>query len=245
MKLTSILAQPLWRFYAKPRCSYTLREIIRRMLKSRQVSILQIGANDGVGADPIHPLLMKYTSLHATRVEPLAEPFRRLQLNSKRYAASTELFNVCVSDRDGQLSMRIPKDKRSDRTNTREASLLRSHEVANQGLETIENVTSVRFETLCQMMRTPNVDVYISDCEGYDVELLGKLPIQHLGVSVVYIELWDNPHSPEATADALANTSAVLGRNGFNRIVWDGQDVLSWKSPRFSSSPYPEVKSWE
>jgi FkbM family methyltransferase len=234
MRLTSLLAQPLWRYYAKPRSSYTLREIIRRMLTTQPVRILQVGANNGISADPIHPLLLRHKTIHATRVEPLAEPFKQLQLNSKRYAASTELFNVCVSNHDGILTMEIPKQKISGAPDTYQASISRKSSTGNSEETTIEDVTSVTFETLYSLMNEPRADIYVSDCEGYDIELLEQCPLNKLGIRVVYVELWDNPHSPELTGTALARASAFLGRHGFTRIVWDGQDYLSWKSPRFS-----------
>ncbi|WP_158218614.1 FkbM family methyltransferase [Synechococcus sp. 1G10] len=219
-----------------------MREIIRKMLRYQNVSILQVGANDGETADPIHALLIRHKGIHATRVEPLSEPFKKLELNSKRYAASTELFNACVSKHDGILSMRIPSHAENGALNTLHASISKSSKILPRHKEgQVQEVKSVTFETLLNIMKAPKPDIYISDCEGYDIDLIEQLPKDLLGLRVVYIELWDNPQSPEATAKALSRISTVLGRHGFNRIVWDGQDYLSWKSPRFSSSPYAEV----
>lgn len=94
-------------------------------------------------------------------------------------------------------------------------------------------------------MRRPLADVYVSDCEGYDIELLRMLPLKDLGIKVVFVELLQQSvSSNEEIALALKDAIDIVVSNGFNRIVWDGNDFLSWKSPMNSNSQNVEVEGF-
>jgi hypothetical protein len=93
-------------------------------------------------------------------------------------------------------------------------------------------------------MRQPRADVYVSDCEGYDIQLLKQLPIRELGIKVVYIELVDQCMSHEHIASALKDAIDVVSSHGFNRMIWDGNDFLSWQAPRQSRSQLPMVEGF-
>ena len=94
-------------------------------------------------------------------------------------------------------------------------------------------------------MRTPLADVYVSDCEGYDIQLLRKLPIEDLGVKVVFIELLrQSANNKENVVSFLKEAVDIVASNGFNRIVWDGNDFLSWLSPRESNSQRVTVEGF-
>lgn len=150
-----------------------------------------------------------HKGIHATRVEPLSEPFKSLELDSKRYAASTELCNVCLSDTEGTLRMSIPRSGDTSIYSTRRASVIRQDRrisITNDGAEEAKAAT---FKTLLNRMKVAKADIYLSDCEGHDVELIEQLPIEQLGVKVTYLELWDNPQAPEITGNALVRVSTV------------------------------------
>jgi hypothetical protein len=94
-------------------------------------------------------------------------------------------------------------------------------------------------------MRIPLADVYISDCEGYDIQLLRELPMEDLGIKVVFIELLQqSATSNDQVATFLKEAVKIVTSNGFNRIVWDGNDFLSWLSPRESKSQRVEVEGF-
>lgn len=240
------IAKVFYRFFAKPRAGYILAEILASMSNAKPVHILQVGANDGVLFDPIHNTLMRRSNVTATRIEPVAEYFCELRENCSAFASRVELFNVCVSEEDGFVELFLPPqserlhlgDKGHGSINPESAGRSRD------GLESRE-VPSKCFRSLINDMRRPLADVYVSDCEGYDIELLRLLPVKELGIKVVFIELLQqSASSNEELALALKDVIDVVVSNGFNRIVWDGNDFLSWQSPIHSTSQNIQVEGF-
>ena len=101
------------------------------------------------------------------------------------------------------------------------------------------------FESLISDMRVPIADVYVSDCEGYDIHLLRRLPVEQLGVRVIFIELLCRTViSNEDVASTVKDVVEIVVSRGFNRIVWDGVDFLSWRSPNESDRHHVEVEDF-
>jgi FkbM family methyltransferase len=240
------VAKRFYRFFAKPRAGYILAEILASMSNVKPVHILQAGANDGVLFDPIHNTLMRRSNVTATRIEPVTEYFNELKENCSSFASQVELFNVCIGKEDGFVELFLPKqserlqlgDKGHGSINPESAGRSRD------GLES-RKVPCKCFRSLMNDMRRPLADVYVSDCEGYDIELLRMLPLKDLGIKVVFVELLQQSvSSNEEIALALKDAIDIVVSNGFNRIVWDGNDFLSWKSPMNSNSQNVEVEGF-
>lgn len=238
-------AKPFYRFFAKPRADYILAEILRTMNRAKPVHILQVGANDGVLYDPIHKILLRYANVTATRIEPIAEYFDELRQNCLEYEAQVELFNICIADHDGAIDMYFPGPNLvSDRGDKGHGSISPEKVGRSRQGWVSRKISCKTFTTLIKEMRSPKADVYVSDCEGYDVSLLRGLPIKDLGVKAIFIELMCQVMSMDDLTTSLKEIIEVTVSNGFNRIVWDGNDFLSWKAPRGSSSQYPEVEGF-
>jgi hypothetical protein len=55
-------------------------------------------------------------------------------------------------------------------------------------------------------MGSPLADVYVSDCEGYAIQLLRQLPIKELGIKVVFLELLERTvSSHEKVAESMSD----------------------------------------
>lgn len=246
MGLTGI-GKRFYRFFAKPRANYVLAEILVSMSDFKSLHILQVGANDGVLYDPIHQILLKRQNVTATRIEPIAEYFDELRDNCASIASRVELFNLCIGEEDGYIDFFLPKQSQSLRQGDKGHGSV-NPEAAGRSRDGLQSrkIPCKSFNSLMSEMRTPLADVYVSDCEGYDIQLLRKLPVAELGVKVVFIELLQ----PSATTNAekvvawLKEAVEIVASNGFNRIVWDGNDFLSWRSPRESSAQRVEVEGF-
>ena len=239
------IAKLFYRFYAKPRTDCILKEILTSMSKCKPVHILQVGANDGVLYDPIQKTLLRRSNVSATRIEPISEYFEELQANCAQFASRVELFNICIAEEDGFIEMFIPEPAQAKHTDRKGHGSLNPEAAgrSRHGLA-VRQVTCKSFRSLMNAMRQPRADVYVSDCEGYDIQLLKQLPIRELGIKVVYIELVDQSMSHEHVASALKDAIDVVSSHGFNRIIWDGNDFLSWQSPRQSRSQLPMVEGF-
>lgn len=244
MKPTAV-AKLFYRFFAKPRPAYVFAEVLASMSHHKPLHILQVGANDGVLYDPIHKALLKHSNITATRVEPIKEYFNELKENCQPYAAQVELFNVCMAEVDGLIDLFFPDPSFVGKRGDKGHGSIRPEAVGRSRHGWVSRqVMGKSFSSLIKDMRSPRADVYVSDCEGYDIQLLQQLPIQELGIKVIFIELMHQARRWEDLADALQQVVAVVGANGFNRIVWDGNDFLSWRAPHQSNSQYPEVEGF-
>lgn len=241
------IAKRFYRFFAKPRANYVLAEILASMSDYKPLHILQVGANDGVLYDPMYHTLLRRQNVTATRIEPIAEYFHELRDNCASFASRVELFNLCIGEEDGFIDFFLPKqsqalflgDKGHGSINPEAAGRSRD------GLES-RKIACKSFNSLMSEMRTPLADVYVSDCEGYDIHLLRKLPVEELGIKVVFIELLQQSATTnnEMVAACIKEAVDIVSSNGFNRIVWDGNDFLSWRSPRESSGQRVEVEGF-
>jgi FkbM family methyltransferase len=240
------IAKKFYRFFAKPRTDYILTEILMSMSNHKPLHILQVGANDGVLYDPIHNTLLRRSNVTATRIEPVVEYFDELRKNCASFASRVELFNVCIGEKDGFVDFFLPKRSRALQLGDKGHGSI-NPEAAGRSRDALVSlkIPCKSFKSLMKEMRVPLADVYISDCEGYDIQLLRSLPIRELGIKVVFIEiLQQSAISNEKTAATLAEAVDIVSSNGFNRIVWDGNDFLSWISPRNSNSQRVEVEGF-
>lgn len=199
------------------------------MSTGKPVHILQVGANDGVLYDPIQKTLLHHANVSATRIEPISD-----------------YFNICIAEEDGFIEMVIPEPARERHADGKGHGSLNPEAPgrSRHGLE-IRQAACKSFGSLMTHMRRARADVYVSDCEGYDIQLLKQLPIRELGIKVVCIELVHQSMSHEQVATALKEAMDVVSSHGFNRIIWDGNDVLRWQAPRQSSSQLPVVEGFK
>jgi FkbM family methyltransferase len=240
------VAKKFYRFFAKPRADYILTEILASMSDVKPVHILQVGANDGVLYDPIHNTLLRRSNVTATRIEPVAEYFDELRSNCSSFASRVELFNVCIGEEDGFVDFFLPKKSQTHLLGDKGHGSI-NPEAAGRSRDGLKSsrIACMSFKTLMKEMRRPLADVYISDCEGYDIHLLRNLPLRALGAKVVFIELLQqSASSNDNVATYLKEAVDIVTSNGFNRIVWDGNDFLSWQSPRDSKSQRVEVEGF-
>ncbi|MEB3260361.1 MAG: FkbM family methyltransferase [Cyanobacteriota bacterium] len=223
-----------------------MAEILASMSRAKPVHILQVGANDGILYDPIHNILKKRKNITATRVEPVSEYFEELKENCSSFASRVELFNVCIGEEDGFLDLFLPGDSELLHLGDKGHGSINPEAVgrSREGL-TSRRVPCKSFKSLMADMRRSVADVYVSDCEGCDIQLLRLLPLRELGVKVVFIELLEKTVSSHAdVALALREAIDVVVSNGFNRIVWDGNDFLAWQSPVTGTSQEVQVEGF-
>lgn len=240
------LARRFYPFFAKPRPSFILAEILASMSRNKPVHILQVGANDGVLYDPIHETLLRRSNVTATRIEPIVDYFEELKANCSNIATQVELFNICIGDEDGVVDIYLPKQSKLHGLGEKGHGSL-TPEAAGRKRENLESrkVLCKSFKSLINDMRVPHADVYVSDCEGYDLQLLRKLPVEQLGVKVIFIELLCRTViSNEDVANSVKEAVEIVVSKGFNRLIWDGIDFLSWKSPNESKRHQVEVEGF-
>ncbi|MEB3325236.1 MAG: FkbM family methyltransferase, partial [Cyanobacteriota bacterium] len=190
------------------------------MSTGHSVHILQVGANDGVLYDPIHKLLQRKRNITATRIEPLREYFEELQVNCQAFASRVELLNFAIGDSDGFVELHFP-DPRTVRPDGEKGHASINPEAVGRSRDgwMSRMVPCKSMKSLINEMASKRVDVYVSDCEGYDVNLLAQLPIASLGVKVIFIELAQRAMAAEDLSSSLKQIVDIVVHNGFNRMV--------------------------
>jgi FkbM family methyltransferase len=134
--------------------------------KLEEFFVLQIGACDGVMADPIYHIINKY-GWSGLLVEPQKSEFENLKLNYIKNK-NIKLENVAISDsiRDRKLYKLEDKEIKDD-WQRGTASFLDKPRFGS-----FEIVKCVTFENLLKRNNVNEIDLLQIDVEGYDFELL-------------------------------------------------------------------------
>ena len=159
-----------------------LKFVVDRVLQSDpEFYFVQIGANDGLRADPIRPLVMQY-HLRGLLVEPMPDIFKELKAN---YASEPQLSfeNCAIGNRDGLTSLYrfmrdtpVPNDFfHGLARNDKEYMVNRAKSLGL--LKYIEelHVPTLTFSSLLKKHEVKNLSLLQVDTEGYDFEILKML----------------------------------------------------------------------
>ncbi len=197
--------------------------------------MLQLGANDGVYADPLHASLLSNPRLYATRVEPIPHYFELLCANMSKYGLSQRVrcLQYAVASDDGFVDIVFPDPSHAL------GSELQGHGRVLGTLASVDThdgwaslrVPSLSPFSLCQQAITPEADALITDLEGYDCELLASMPLGDMKSRIVFIEAHSRTLGDSKMSLHFSAAIRALAMGGFNQIVWDGQDMVAWKSP--------------
>jgi FkbM family methyltransferase len=157
--------------------------VAEQLQKDPNFFFLEIGANDGVVADPIHELVQKH-GLSGLLVEPLPDLFERLQVN---YADQPRVaFERCAIGReDGEARLyRVRVDAPFPRWAHSIASFDRSHLIhhlsgtrndvshVEKFIEEVK-VPCLKLTTLLRKHGIESLTLLQVDTEGFDCEIVG------------------------------------------------------------------------
>jgi FkbM family methyltransferase len=168
---------------------------------SHDIFFVQVGAMDGVSFDPLH----KYVVQHKWRglmVEPLSDMFEELK---ETYRGMDGLIfeNVAVADTSGQMEMcRIRKEaiklgivpnwaKGISTHNTEPRNELRPKSPYIEQLRPHIVTETVRCNTLANLLSKhgiKHIDIFVTDVEGYDYNILRQLDFAQYKPRLILIE---------------------------------------------------------
>lgn len=139
--------------------------------------VVQIGACDGLMADPIHDWI-KRTTWRGILVEPQASEFERLKETYREENDRLVFENVAIGDRDGSCTLyRVNDSTRTAEWERGFASVLPRLASDRCIAETVPCIT---LDTLLRRHRVARVDLLQIDAEGYDYEILKRLDFKTL-----------------------------------------------------------------
>lgn len=143
--------------------------------REHDLSVVRVGANDGITGDPFWPVISRHPHWRVLYIEPHPVAFQRLKANFP----DGHLANMAVSTRRETRTMyevRLPSDNPDFHHDMLSSFDAKTVLKAGQGL------TLEEFKADCMPLRDlldefsfPDPDVYLIDCEGYDLEVLRQI----------------------------------------------------------------------
>lgn len=215
--------------------------VVGRLLLSRSpLSIVQVGAFDGVAWDWLHPYVCRGL-MKGILVEPQADVFARLCQNY-RDCSGLFLENVAIGPRDGmEFLYRLKREYHHLSATPEQLASFRPEIImkhfrgtgyrAEQLLEK-EPVACARVETLVQKHGLKRVDLLQIDAEGSDGEILRSCEIGRLRPSIIHYE---HAHLEEEEREQCWE---LLVREGY-RFIPGPMDTLAFRRdepPPFAQS---------
>jgi FkbM family methyltransferase len=147
--------------------------------------VIQIGACDGLMADPIHDWITR-CHWRGILVEPQQLEFEKLKDTYRQDRDRLIFENVAICDRDGTCTLyRVKESARTADWERGFASLLPRFASDRFIAETVPCIT---FETLLRRHRVSRVDLLQIDAEGYDFEILKAVDFQKCRPAMIRYE---------------------------------------------------------
>jgi len=166
--------------------------LYRRLAKSPDFFFVQIGANDGVFADPIRHFVTR-NQVAGLAVEPLTDVFAQLVANYRDFP-KVRPVNVALHQTARTIELhRVDPVKGAQLGDwTRGiASVKKSHHAVNEVPAEVmisEIVNCVTLMELLEKHQVRSLDLLQIDTEGYDSEILKMIDFQRIKPALIHFE---------------------------------------------------------
>ena len=217
--------------YARPRVPYCLLanptpiDVALAGL-GRGRTFVQVGANDGVTADPVYRFT-RWAGWSGITIEPSPKPFARLT-STYRNNPKVRTVQAAVADEAGTADFFFVDPRPGDPFFTDMiGSFSREHLLRHgipDGEHRVQRMTvPVRtVSDICAEHGLTHVDLVALDVEGYDSDLLRILPYADLSIGAV---LFEHCHMQP---DELLGIEDLLSEAGLSRVAASHVDAL-WR----------------
>ena len=163
--------------------------------KKQNLSFVQIGTMDGITNDNMYSHIIN-KKMRGVLVEPIPYWFNKLKETYKNINY-VSFENAAVSLSNGETNMfyvnpeKVKNEKLPDWYNGH-SSILYQHAPGNlwgiKGSSTQIKVNSINLDTLTKKHNIEDIDIYFSDCEGYDLDIIKQLDFNKFKPSIINIE---------------------------------------------------------
>lgn len=215
-----------------------LRGLLASSIERRKArfEVLQIGANDGVENDPIHKLVLS-RGWYLCAVEPMPEPFQRLQ-NNYRNVRTVTCLQCAVGHVDGETTLYTLASPRAidDHLSSFSIDILRKHWRSIPDLEQrikTQTVKCLTIESVVRQSSLHEIDMLQIDTEGYDYEIMKLAFRAGLFPPILAFE-WQH-----LDRQAMWACRCDLLKHGYRWLLSKG-DVIAIKDVAGQSAPEPE-----
>jgi len=210
-----------------------LLEILIRLelsIKGR-FKFLQIGANDGIQADPISFLVRKY-NLKGTLIEPIPDVFNKLKDNYSDISLNLEFRNMAITLTGSHGTMPFYIFSSSDKKEQHSLSGFSS--ISKKTIESIKAEANIKadiasinvpFESVSYFLNN-NVDdlnLLVTDVEGLDIDIVTEFIKCGVMPNIIYMEILGQP------AAKYSQLIGLLTKSGYS-IGGNLSDLLAYRS---------------
>jgi FkbM family methyltransferase len=191
-----------------------IETFVQRFSNNTDIFLVQIGANDGVMADPVHKLIKGDNRISACLIEPQKKELEKLKQNYELCKNKLMFLNVAITSENGNVKLYKNIDPLGSSGHS--SLLLRQNEFAAHFSEdAYELVEGINFSTL--MKKIPQtINALVIDTEGYDIEIINQVIKNKIYPDIIFFE---RPY-PHAGNDRLNNveTGNEVLRNMVNTL---------------------------
>ncbi len=153
-----------------------LKKKITELFEKNQINIVQIGANDGISADPIYDYIIDNNNIHAYLVEPQKDAFIELEKNYKNASDRVKCYKHAITDKNEEI--KLYKNNAVNGTDGHSSLIIRDKDIYNGILvadfneESYELVNGITVPNFMNLINNVDIDIMIIDTEGYDLEII-------------------------------------------------------------------------
>lgn len=195
--------------------------VLKRFFDNNQpLSLLQVGAYDGITCDPVL-LLMGNKALSGILVEPQASACQRLR-NHYSGSPNIHIVHAAIDSKDGEAIMYKPEGAEDSVLNSFSKEHVLKH--LNPGEKVVEEKVQTRsLSSLLQEYHIKNIDLLITDTEGFDYQILKQFPFDVLKPRVI---IYESVHLDIGTykksVELLRKHGYVLEKDGWDTVAFIG-----------------------
>lgn len=204
--------------------------LYRRLAKAPDFFFVQIGANDGVFADPIREFVTR-NHVAGLALEPLKDVFEKLKINYRDFP-KVKPINLAIhkSAKTFQIHRVDPKKiTRADDWAQGIASFKENHHAMNDVPSEImitETVQCVTLTELLEQRRVSRLDLLQIDTEGYDLEIIQMIDFQRFKPAIIRFE-HGLPAGTMSVADFQKCTNLLMEHGYY--VITEHYDAIAYQ----------------
>lgn len=205
-----------WKVHPKPPAVSALEHIFGGR---KEFTFIQVGANDGLGNDPLRPLVLATPGAHGIFVEPITILFERLKYNYHHLRnPKLHFFQGAISDRPGEMRLWSVKPSAipdlplmADQLASSSKDHIISHfkHIPNiKDLICETTLPCITIEQLRKKYNMPSLDLVAIDVEGHEKQVIDGMDLEADPPSAI---LFEAAHLEPQTVAILTERLNVAG----------------------------------
>lgn len=168
-----------------------LKTTVNQIFSDKPFVLCQIGANDGISADPVYDIIKENKNIESHLVEPQKDAFNLLTKNYNDLKERVFFYNYALTNKNEKI--KLYKNTAINGTDGHSSLLIRDTDIVNNivvakysenNYETVQGITV----DILQNKIKKNIDLLVIDTEGYDVEIVKMFINNKIFPKIIFFE---------------------------------------------------------